>query len=324
MSDWIALVADASEKLFSGLGNADAWRAAERGEGFADLWAIEASGFLDVLVEGDASMAERGRAAHAVIKSAGKHLLPAPIGETICARFVLGQHNLAAPEGPLVLALRGETQRASYGRYASAVVLWRDGHIEVHDAKGAVVQKDVNLALEPRDALSFKGIPLASKPTALNPLDVEALCAAIRSTQMAGALERVLLQTIDYATTRKQFGKPIGQFQAIQQALAAMAGHVAAADAASEYAWRQLGTPAFWRAAATAKIRCGEAAGAAIAIAHQTHGAIGITEEHDLHFATRRLISWRSEAGAEAAWSERLGRHAAALGPEGLWAEVTR
>ena len=44
----------------------------------------------------------------------------------------------------------------------------------------------------------------------------------------------------------------------------------------------------------------GEAAGIGAAIAHQMHGAIGFTQEHQLHYLTRRLWSWRDEFGNEA------------------------
>jgi acyl-CoA dehydrogenase len=72
-----------------------------------------------------------------------------------------------------------------------------------------------------------------------------------------------------------------------------------------------------------AKVRVGEAAGAGCSIAHQTHGAIGFTYEHSLHFSTRRLWSWRAEFGAEGVWAAELGRRAAARGADQLWADVT-
>jgi len=70
---------------------------------------------------------------------------------------------------------------------------------------------------------------------------------------------------------------------------------------------------------ATAKIRAGEAASAAAAIAHQIHGAIGFSQEHALHRYTQRLWAWRDDFGSESAWAVRLGRAVATKGADGLW-----
>ena len=74
---------------------------------------------------------------------------------------------------------------------------------------------------------------------------------------------------------------------------------------------------------AAGKARCGEAAGLGAAIAHQVHGAIGFTREHNLHLLTKRLRSWRDEFGNETVWNRLLGRHMAAVGPDRYWSEFT-
>ncbi len=58
-------------------------------------------------------------------------------------------------------------------------------------------------------------------------------------------------------------------------------------------------------------------------IAHQTHGAIGFTYEHGLHFATRRLWAWRAEFGSDAYWAGELGRTTLARGAAALWPDLT-
>ena len=88
-----------------------------------------------------------------------------------------------------------------------------------------------------------------------------------------------------YAGERVQFGRPIGRFQAVQQQLALAAAEVAAASAAAEAAARAAdadGVLAAELPIAMAKARTSEAAGAVARIAHQVHGAIGFTREHDL------------------------------------------
>jgi acyl-CoA dehydrogenase len=152
-----------------------------------------------------------------------------------------------------------------------------------------------------------------------------------RAAQMAGALESCLVQSVRYATERKQFGRPIGSFQAIQHQLALLAGHTAAAGMAAANAFRAAErrwsrpTPGAdpWFEIAVAKARAGEAAGLGAGIAHQVHGAIGFTYEHALQFITRRLWSWRAEFGGEGWWQTELGRSVARAGGDALWPHVT-
>jgi alkylation response protein AidB-like acyl-CoA dehydrogenase len=57
--------------------------------------------------------------------------------------------------------------------------------------------------------------------------------------------------------------------------------------------------------------------------AHQLHGAMGVTREHPLHLATRRLWSWRDEWGSEQDWAAAIGAQARALAADPLWDWVT-
>jgi alkylation response protein AidB-like acyl-CoA dehydrogenase len=147
----------------------------------------------------------------------------------------------------------------------------------------------------------------------------------MRAAQIAGAAEAALELSVRYANDRVQFGRPIGKFQAIQQQLALLAEEVAASIVAVESAAIAVAEDRASAAIAVpaAKIRTGEAAGKICDIAHQVHGAIGFTEEHSLHYLTRRLWSWRDEFGTEADWALALGRHMAALGADALWPTIT-
>jgi acyl-CoA dehydrogenase len=196
------------------------------------------------------------------------------------------------------------------------------GLVAASAAQGAA---DRNLALEPRDTLVFASAPAVVAPAAAGVAAdaVRRFGALVRSAQMAGALESLLEQSVRYVSERKQFGRPLGSFQAIQQQLAVLAGHVAAAGIAAEHAFRAADRGDAALEIAAAKIRTGEAAGVAASIAHQAHGAIGFTYEHALHFATRRLWSWRAEFGSESAWARELGRAAVARGADALWPDLT-
>jgi acyl-CoA dehydrogenase len=145
--------------------------------------------------------------------------------------------------------------------------------------------------------------------------------ALARSHQIAGALGRVLELAVAYAGEREQFGRPINRFQVIQHHLADAAAEVAAAGLVAEAAAEVAEAGGLVEAAAIAKVRVGLASRAA-AIAHQVHGAIGVTEEHPLHLLTRRIWAWRDDFGSELEWSRRLGRTIAATGGGALWQEV--
>jgi acyl-CoA dehydrogenase len=188
----------------------------------------------------------------------------------------------------------------------------------------ASVHKRTNLADEPRDDLQFDSTPALAAPAssreAQRPLDYAALA---RSAQIAGALQSALERSIGYALERKQFGRAIGQFQAVQQQLALFGAETAAATCASRSAAiaASAGDASFEIAAA--KLRANQAIGVATATAHQVHGAIGFTREYALRQATQRLWSWRSEYGNDRYWSERLGRLVVDRGADTFWSNLT-
>jgi acyl-CoA dehydrogenase len=151
----------------------------------------------------------------------------------------------------------------------------------------------------------------------------------VRAQQMAGALEHILDQSVQFALDRVQFGRPIAKFQAVQHNLAQLAGEAAAAGAAADAAAEAIAGSGIAGATvpaevAIAKVRVGEAASTGAAIAHQVHGAMGFTREHSLHHSTRRLWAWREEFGNETYWSMRLGRMVAANGADALWPTLTQ
>ena len=74
---------------------------------------------------------------------------------------------------------------------------------------------------------------------------------------------------------------------------------------------------------ASARTIVDEAAAMVTAAAHQTHGAIGMTQEYRLHQFSRRVWAWRTEWGHEVEWARRLGEVVAAGGANGLWPLIT-
>jgi alkylation response protein AidB-like acyl-CoA dehydrogenase len=107
--------------------------------------------------------------------------------------------------------------------------------------------------------------------------------------EIVGNIQRVLEMTVDYAKERKQFDRPIGSFQAIQHYCADMATDVDSARFSTyQAAWMLSEGLPCTKEVAIAKAWIGEASQRVFAMAHQIHGAIGVTIEHDLHYYTRR------------------------------------
>jgi len=280
--------------------------------------------------------------AAALVRPAAYHAAAVPLAETLIAQWLSMDMEAEMPAGPMTFItspiegyrarggwrIKGQGSRIPWLRAASHVVLplWVDGRLFL-----AMVANDApergrghNLAGEPRDDLSLDTITADVWPAgAIEVSTIGALGAAFRSIQIAGAIDRVLELTVTYVRDRVQFGKPLAKLQAVQQLCATLAGHAAAATASADLALEALDEGVDRTKIAAAKTRTGEAAGAAAAIAHQLHGAMGVSREHALHRYTRRLWAWRDEYGNEAHWSRWLGRQIANSGVAELWPLIT-
>jgi len=107
--------------------------------------------------------------------------------------------------------------------------------------------------------------------------------------EMVGNIQRVLEMTVDYAKERKQFDRPIGSFQVIQHYCADMATDVDGARLSTYQAAWMLGEGLpCTKEVAIAKAWTSQASQRIAAVAHQIHGAVGVTIEHDLHYYTKR------------------------------------
>jgi alkylation response protein AidB-like acyl-CoA dehydrogenase len=133
--------------------------------------------------------------------------------------------------------------------------------------------------------------------------------AAAQCCGTVGMLQKVLEITVDYAKERKQFGKPVGSFQVIQQYLADTAANVDGARFASyQAAWRiSQGLPA-QHETAVAKLFCSQVFEWNITKAHQIFGAIGVTMDHELHFYTARGKANQLSCGDSEYWQEHLAK----------------
>jgi alkylation response protein AidB-like acyl-CoA dehydrogenase len=134
------------------------------------------------------------------------------------------------------------------------------------------------------DALAFNTRPQDALESAMNAAIV-ALCA-----EMLGGMQWTLENTVEYAKTRQQFGKPIGIYQAVQHQLADMFLMTESARSAVYYAaWTvSENDPSARLAVSVAKSYCSDAAREVGNRGAQAHGGIGFTWEHNLQLYYKR------------------------------------
>jgi len=233
-------------------------------------------------------------------------------------------------DGPGRFTLSGTVTDVAWSGAATHLVVLAAGVagpvLALADVSGLEATSAANLAGEPRGSIVLDDVAAAGALlTSARVEELKARFALARALQLAAALERVLAWTVQYAGERQQFGRPLGRFQAIQMELAEMAGEVTAVTALTDAAVQAVERDEnVVLACAAAKVRAGAAVEVVARLAHQVHGAIGFTQEHKLNHLTRRLWSWRDEAGSELAWSRVLGAGLLADGPDGLWPALTR
>jgi alkylation response protein AidB-like acyl-CoA dehydrogenase len=128
------------------------------------------------------------------------------------------------------------------------------------------------------------------------------------AAELVGLGERMLDLTVDYVGERKQFGVPVGSFQAVKHQLADAALAVAFAGPLVSMAAHSLATGAAdaSRHVSMAKLRASTAARHAAGAALQCHGAIGYTVEYDLHLFMKRAWALSYEHGDPDAHRARL------------------
>lgn len=323
------LLLDTAVRLFEAASEDEVFEAVEGGRFPEDHWrVIEENGLIDMLLPEEAGGAAVDFGdAMAVARTAGAFALPLPLVETMIGRWLLSGAGIEAPAGPLAVV-------TAAGRVE---VVWPDdiSALVVSDATGGVgwvaageveFERGTNGAGEPVGRLREPPSIPPGQSGGLGPeRSPSDLMAVARSAMIAGAMERILDLTIEHVQGRVQFGRPLARFQAVQQLVAVMASHTAVVGVAADTAIAAVeatlsgdGDDATF-AAACAKARASEACYEVTRIAHQLHGAIGYTREHDLHRFTRRLWAWRDADGDEGYWQQRVGSMAVEAGGEGLW-----
>lgn len=262
-----------------------------------------------------------------ILRALARHGVTVPLAETdLLAGWLAATAGLAVPEQGALTVATGAAKRSGgrviadlaaipYAADSAAVVLaLRDGErlmVAVRDPAELSIAKGHNAGGEPRDTVSvdesYQDFTIADLGSELTRRGAWARCV-----QIIGALDAAVEFSVAHTREREQFGRPLSAFQAVQHALAAMAGEVERARAAANLVVAAAADFGFDSvqsdyAIAVAKVTLGQVVPSVVTTAHQLHGAIGVTIEHRLWLATMRARSWIEEFGDTAHYAQQLG-----------------
>jgi 3-oxochol-4-en-24-oyl-CoA dehydrogenase len=267
-----------------------------------------------------------------VLEEFGYALLPGPVLPTVLVAGLLVRHGtpdqrarhlpgLVDGTTPAAIALGAGTLRLGDGSISGTVrpVLGLPtAHLVLAplDAGGWCLVDPRAMTVSPLPALDptrplgqldAAGVALTDEDRlpGLTADDVRDLALVLASSESAGLARWCLTTASDYAKVRVQFGRPIGQFQAVKHSLADMLVGVeqsaaAAWDAAATWDAEETGDDAKAERALVARVAGALGLGAAAHCAKkciQLLGGIGFTWEHDAHFYLRRAMANRQFLG---------------------------
>jgi len=247
----------------------------------------------------------------------GHHAAPGPILESAVAVPVLlrelGEQSLcetwlpslARGEGLATLVHDPTVPYALDGDVAEAIFSVQGDELIVY---GSDVELVAQRSVDPARRLFRIANPGDGERVSEGPEVVAAAAVAERTATLAAAAQllgagwMLLESTTEYALQRSQFGRPIGEFQAVKHLLANVALSLTFARPLVHGAAVSLAGDANCpKEVSMAKLAASEAAYGAARVALQVHGAIGYTTEHDLHLWLKKVYALRSAWGTSAA-----------------------
>lgn len=238
----------------------------------------------------------------AAMESLGRAVFPGPLAASFLATRVLGDGEARAVASGEALVAFGEPPLLAFAPLATFFVEVSGERLFRGTPAGAV-EPVATLGGEPwgRVALA-RGAELESASAAL------ALHDAALAAYLAAAGRRLLDDACEHARTRRQFGRPIGDFQAVAHPLAEAAMALdAAALLARAAAWQiDAGGPRTRGLAAAARASAARAALEAAHTGHQVFGALGVSRDGPVFHVSRRIRQLASASPPSAAGQERV------------------
>jgi alkylation response protein AidB-like acyl-CoA dehydrogenase len=239
----------------------------------------------------------------AALESLGRAVFPGPLPATFFATQLVGEaERRALASGETVVAL-GTPPLLPWAPLAGLFIEVRDGRATLGRPRGAV-EPVGTLGGEPWGRVELERVEdLGCTARAQVVYDI-ALAAYV-----AGAAARLVEDTAEHARTRRQFGRAIGEFQAVAHPLAdshiALAAAGTLARAAAFHFDRSAGggaedDPEARAHAAAARISACRAGVEAAHTCHQLFGALGITLEGPVFHVSRRLRQLASQPPGDA------------------------
>jgi alkylation response protein AidB-like acyl-CoA dehydrogenase len=262
----------------------------------AELWFALAE--LGVLAAGDP--AEEGGALEvcAAMESLGRALFPGPLCATYLALNVLPEAERAGVADGAVIVSAGQPPLLPYAPCAT-IFLEIDGERVYRATPKGEIETVGTLGGEPWGRVALerdKELQGATRGLALSELALAGYLAA--------AGDRLVADACEHARTRQQFGRSIGEFQAVAHPLADCSMRLAAARILARSAAWHLDDGEIQRArssAAAARLSASGAALEAAHVCHQVFGAIGITLEGPAYHVSRRIRQLASQPPGAAA-----------------------
>ncbi len=217
-------------------------------------------------------------------------------------RWSVTGHKIAVLDGNIAEAFI-VTARIGDGTLAMMVV--------EAQAPGVTVEAHLGLDSRPVVAVSFEGAPSLEAGLICPPAETAALLDKVLdagrlhlAAEMLGAAQEAFDRAVDYLKTRVQFGRKIGEFQALQHRAAILFGELEVARSTV----LKAASAGDAGSVSMAKAKVGEVAKRAASEGVQMHGGIGVTDEFDMGFYMKRIRSASELLGDSAFHTERYAR----------------